>query len=154
MIHLGFSGTRHGHTVAQLARVRLEIDRLADAGEFAAHHGDCIGADAEFHDIVRALPGGRIVVHPSAHRLRAYCKGDETRIAKPPMRRNWDIVAESHALIAAPGSDTEDERSGTWATVRLARRAIAGAVSKTALLRELVVIGKDGQIIEQRSASK
>jgi len=40
------------------------------------------------------------------------------------MARNRDIVAASDALLAAPeGPEASYPRSGTWATVRMARRA-------------------------------
>jgi hypothetical protein len=41
---------------------------------------------------------------------------------KPPLERNGDIVAECDFLIAAPAEDRDQVRSGTWATIREARR--------------------------------
>jgi predicted Rossmann fold nucleotide-binding protein DprA/Smf involved in DNA uptake len=38
------------------------------------------------------------------------------------LERNKDIVSESDFLIAAPDSKKERLRSGTWATVRHARK--------------------------------
>jgi predicted Rossmann fold nucleotide-binding protein DprA/Smf involved in DNA uptake len=41
---------------------------------------------------------------------------------KAPLDRNRDIVDAAAVLIAAPKEMTETLRSGTWATVRYARK--------------------------------
>jgi hypothetical protein len=72
------------------------------------HHGDCKGADREAAIIVRANEDHiRIVPHPAK-------KGFE-------LQRDKEIVAAVDILIAAPRTDKEVLRSGTWATVRYAR---------------------------------
>lgn len=119
--HVGFTGTRVGMDESQraaLARLLLSIEPTY------FHHGDCSGADEQAHAIVRqTLPAAAIVIHPSNGRLRAYCAGDQTRIAKPPLDRNSDIVEESRIVIATPKEQNETLRSGTWATIRRARKA-------------------------------
>jgi hypothetical protein len=120
-LSIGFTGTRRGLTREQ----HLVLIQIIDALEFAEfHHGDCIGADAEAHAIVRSFrPRARIVVHPGAlQKLRAGCRGDETRLPAPFLARNKRIVSTTDVLIAAPGTQREILRSGTWATVRVARR--------------------------------
>jgi hypothetical protein len=42
--------------------------------------------------------------------------------AKPYLVRNHEIVDDSQVLIAAPKEFTEQLRSGTWATIRYARK--------------------------------
>jgi len=42
--------------------------------------------------------------------------------ARPPLTRNHDIVDCTELLIACPKSMKEELRSGTWATVRYARK--------------------------------
>jgi len=42
---------------------------------------------------------------------------------KRPLERNSDIVADSDLLLATPRFYEEELRSGTWATVRRARKA-------------------------------
>ncbi len=54
--------------------------------------------------------------------MRNFSKGDETRKPKPYLKRNHDIVDESDILIGFPSSEEERLRSGTWATVRYARK--------------------------------
>ncbi|MGN6107396.1 MAG: hypothetical protein ACTHU0_19965, partial [Kofleriaceae bacterium] len=72
MIHVGFTGTQRGMTPQQRERVwELVRDR-----QFYAHHGDCVGADAEFDDIVRRAPGlYGVVIYPSnIPGKRAFCR--------------------------------------------------------------------------------
>lgn len=112
----GFTGTRKGMTPAQ----KQQLERLLRAGD-EFHHGDCVGADAEAHDIAMSA-GCRIVVHPSVFAdLRAYKAGHFEHPPRLPLYRNEDIVAACDVLIAAPDTPGERTRSGTWATVRLAR---------------------------------
>jgi hypothetical protein len=116
---VGFTGTRNGMWPAQGDRLRELLQLI---GAKALHHGDCVGADAAAHEIAKRL-GLELHGHPSTHRLRAHCTG-WTTVAPPlpPMERNAVIVASSQILIAAPDGP-EQQRSGTWATVRMARQA-------------------------------
>ncbi len=116
-LRIGFTGTRHGMNMRQSGCVyRL----LARASEL--HHGDCVGADAEAHTIARTA-GIRIVSHPPIEdRLRAFCKFDESRSPLPYLARNSAIVDACELLIAVPATADETSRSGTWSTVRYARR--------------------------------
>lgn len=87
---------------------------------FELHHGDCVGADAEVHEIAEAFGSVTIVSHPpKIDRLRARCVADEEREPLPYHVRNRAIVDESSLLIAAP-KGPESVGSGTWQTVRYA----------------------------------
>lgn len=118
---LGFSGTKRGLTDGQREEVAECLRRLCPA---EVHHGDCIGADAQFHALVRELlPDTCIVIHPPLMEAkRAFCSGDEEREPRAYLTRNRAIVRESQMLLAAPGEATEQRRSGTWATIRAARK--------------------------------
>lgn len=118
----GFTGTQRGMSGPQLDKLAQLLNETTIA-QF--HHGDCIGADSEAHDLVRdLLPETEIVVHPPYdNRKRAFNRGDKLREAKGYMDRNEDIVEESEILIAAPSEFEEKIRSGTWATIRRARQA-------------------------------
>ena len=118
--HVGFSGTRAGMTSSQIYRVDFLLE--ADIITQVAHHGDCIGADSDFHQLAR-LHGLEIIGHPPlVEKLRAFCDFDECREPKPYLDRDHDIVDESDWLIFTPGTLTEILRSGTWATVRYAKK--------------------------------
>ncbi|HMG12582.1 MAG TPA: hypothetical protein VK571_05385 [Gemmatimonadaceae bacterium] len=62
--HIGFTGTRFGMTDNQHSEVAF---LLAMLGGFdiliTSHHGDCIGSDAEFHELARRC-GALVEVHP------------------------------------------------------------------------------------------
>lgn len=128
MTKIGFSGSRRGMTKAQKVVVK-EI--LGGYSRFELHHGDCVGADEDAHNIARELEAegqinlAKIVVHPpSNNKLRAYTTPDVLRKEKEYLERNKDIVNETDFLIACPNRDIVHigpGGGGTWATVRYAR---------------------------------
>jgi len=140
VMHVGFTGTRHGMTDAQRNRVLVELGRLT-SGVFrvVGHHGDCVGADAEFHELLLAnWDGAYIVGHiPTNDSDRAFCAFDEARPPLPYMRRNAEIVKAANVMIAAPPTMEPQERGGTWRTIGLARKA----------KKDLVVVLPDGSVM-------
>ena len=119
---IGFTGTREGMSQWQKELLVLALFELKPT-EF--HHGDCAGADSEAHDIVREFfPEVRIVVHPpKSDYLRAYKTGDHTMPQDDYIPRDERIVDMTDYLIGAPRvTDYEEKRSGSWYTVRYARR--------------------------------
>jgi hypothetical protein len=117
---LGFTGTRDGMTDVQRERV---AEFLRTERPSVVHHGDCIGADSQFHDSVLLLPQpAKIEAHPcNLTRFRAYRKADVVHPVKIPKDRNRDIARACDLLIAAPKlPPAESPRSGTWQTVRTA----------------------------------
>lgn len=133
---IGFTGTQEGMTGPQsaalagyLSTARFDIEE--------AHHGDCIGADAEFHAHVRLwAPRALIVGHiPLASDRRAFCNFDEVREPHEYLVRNHHIVDETVILLAAP-KGPETLRSGTWATIRYAREK----------LRKRIIFWPDGRV--------
>lgn len=123
-MHVGFTGTRDGMTDDQRQTLYKLLKRIVDRCKTQPvfHHGDCIGADEQAHSIAREL-GFHIVVHPpDDDSRRAFCQGDETRPPDWYTNRNQDIVNESSLMFAGPKSKREYLRSGTWSTVRFARR--------------------------------
>jgi len=138
-IRLGFTGTQRGMTPEQKHSFESLIGEQMPI-EF--HHGDCIGADSDAHDIVETLDESLIIIHPPSNdSKRAYKQGrnplNYTHPAKPYLDRNKDIVEATDSLIACPGEGSEQLRSGTWSTVRYARK----------LRRPIYVILPDGRIV-------
>lgn len=120
---VGFTGTRVGMTAPQKKSLRKLLTsvlrRSSERPHF--HHGDCVGADKEAHDIAREL-GFYIVIHPpESSAMRSWCEGDEIREPKDYLERNRDIVDESTMMMASPKTSKEKRRSGTWSTVRYSR---------------------------------
>ncbi len=122
---IGFTGTRNGMTDRQHDHL-LRVLSSFPVEQF--HHGDCVGADAEAHDIAMNM-NLYVVVHPPTDpKLRAWCVGDEMRDEFPYIERNHNIVDEAIHLFAAPGTNHEVKRSGTWATVRYQRSKEVGSL--------------------------
>jgi hypothetical protein len=128
-VKVGVTATQYGLTSRQLSAARFLLDGIAtaliEAGSRAElHHGDCVGGDAQLDDIARDCCW-KIVIHPPVDdSKRAFCEqpGDTVRDPKPYLERNHDIVDEVELMLAGPKTLTEQARSGTWATVRYARR--------------------------------
>lgn len=116
---VGFTGTRHGLSNRQRFQLLMwfhdhEITEL--------HHGDCLGADQQVHNLALscAVQPEKIIIHPPTDpRLRAFCSG-KVLPEKPYLHRNHDIVEACEMLLAAPHTEVEIQRSGTWATIRYA----------------------------------
>jgi hypothetical protein len=116
-MRVGMTGARAGGTATQLEAFEALLEGL---GATELHHGDCVGADAQAHEIAIKL-GIPVIVHPpdnSTH--RAWSEGGYVLGGKPYLERNRDIVDACDTLIAIPDKP-ETLRSGTWATVRYAR---------------------------------
>jgi len=118
---LGFSGTQDGMSTKQKGGVWNILQTFQPK---EVHHGDCVGSDEEFHYLCRVLvPQPFIHVHPPSNpSKRAFCKGDFIYEVMPYMERNDDIVFYSHALVATPKRSEVRIGSGTWATIRRARK--------------------------------
>jgi hypothetical protein len=97
-------------TVAQL---------LCELEPRTLHHGDCIGADAQAHAIARSL-GIDVIIHPpSITKKRAFCVGAQDVLPPLPyLMRNDAIIEATDVLVATPSTEHEQQRSGTWATIR------------------------------------
>ncbi len=120
---LGFTGTRRGMTPAQ----RAALADCVSALPARAVHGGAVGADEEFDAfLVRiGMAPQNIDVYPaSAGRwIKWVDAGRTTYAVAEPLVRNRTIALGCDYLVAAPATAHEVLRSGTWATVRRARRA-------------------------------
>lgn len=120
---MGVSGTRHHDKITISQRRAMEW--LMDTGPTRLNHGDCEGVDEMFHLVARSR---KIPIHifpPTIQTYRAFCQGAEKVYPPDPyLARNEAIVAGSDVLVAVPeGPEKDYPRSGTWATVRRARKA-------------------------------
>lgn len=123
-VNIGFTGTQKGMTDEQYDTVDRMVKAIVRATslDVVAHHGDCVGADADFHDICEEH---RVVVetHPAnMDTKRAFKRAKVVHPTMPPLVRNRVIVDSCSLLIVTPRSTKEQVRSGTWATVRYARQ--------------------------------
>ena len=117
---VGFSGSRSGMTKSQINKVdSLLTDDLLTK---VSHSGDCIGADEDFYKL-SISHGLYLIGHPpNQDKLRAFCEFNEIRETKSYIVRNHDIVDESNWLLFTPLTSIEILRSGTWATIRYAKK--------------------------------
>lgn len=104
-------------------------------------HGSCKGGDVEIAKLVRKLfPQCRIIAHPGPKDNPFYENSgvdDEILPNKPFLTRNKDIVNSVDVLYALP-EGPEKIRSGTWSTIRYARK----------LKKEICIISPDGGIVQ------
>jgi len=136
MTILGFTGTQHGMTKPQTFKV---MEFISQPMVREAHHGDCIGADFEFHQLCR-FKCLYIVGHPPINESkRAFCDFNYEWQPKEYLDRNHDIVDSSTFMIAAPGEMQEIKRSGTWATIRYTQKQIKAGRPLT-----MVIVYPDG----------
>lgn len=124
MTAVGFTGTRTGMTPEQREQVGRWLDELQPD---EAHHGDCVGADREFHSLcfMREIP---IVAHPPEDSRHRAFSPHATRLMppRPYLERNRDIVNVVDTMIAAPKESEEPvpaRGQGTWSAIRYARKA-------------------------------
>jgi hypothetical protein len=124
----GFTGTSRGMNQLQKSNLQEFLANLLNNyGTVEFHHGWCIGADDEAAAIAFDL-GCYVIAHPGYPKdkpddtkfraLGSY--NDEILEAKEFIKRDYDIVNSTDFLIAAPHTDKELVRSGTWTTVRYA----------------------------------
>lgn len=138
-MRIGFTGTSDGMT-----RIQAEVfsRTLLDLNPTEFHHGDCVGADTQAHDRASSISSIKIVLHPPINpQARSFCKlrpTDESFVRKEYLVRNRDIVDCTECLLATPGQMTEILRSGTWSTVRYARKQ----------KKMLIIIFPDGTVNE------
>ena len=130
--HVGFTGCRTGAPgrnwekmlASLLRRIRWRLGDICLI-DLVFHHGDCIGSDAKAHKVADST-GCRIVIHPPENpKSRAYCSTATASVRAPKtyLQRNHDIVDSSKILIAVPKDPNREVlRSGTWATIRYARK--------------------------------
>lgn len=125
---LGFSGTRMGMTAAQEYVVADFI--RARAGQISeVHHGCCVGADAEFHALIRRHTSAKIIGHPPISEYQLHIKSlvDYTSMAdcdqlyQPAdyLVRDDSILAVSEYMLFTPRTREPQQRgSGTWYCIR------------------------------------
>lgn len=124
MSSVGFTGTRHGMTAAQ----SCEVDKWLSTHEVrVGHHGDCVGADAEFHGLLVKREVAIVIHPPENDSARAFCSTGNIVEVKEPLpyiARNRVIVRSAVTLLATPRESVEPAPArgqGTWSTVRFAR---------------------------------
>ena len=125
---LGFTGTQRGLSPQQIFFVQMfvrEFTRQCDLLREAAlgRHGCCVGADEQFHRM-GTFGNVPMITHPGhiPEKTSTSCSGVFHHLPRNTLERNQLVVSRSWALLVCPSTDVEQVRSGTWATIRYARR--------------------------------
>lgn len=121
MTTISFTGTRKGMNEIQKELFSQILDEISPS-KFV--HGDCVGADEDAHNIVVNKGIDDIAKRPCTFdNMRAFTK-EGVCVAKPEyaLDRNKKIVDDGELLIATPGENKEVMRSGTWSTIRYAKK--------------------------------
>ena len=123
---LGVTGSRHKSAKNLIDRFH---DFVMDNKITEFHHGDCTGWDYDTFSVIADIGGIKTIAHPpNINKYRSFSISDVVLTRKPYLDRNKDIVSSVDFLIAAP-SGPEELRSGTWSTVRYAKKVgVSGVV--------------------------
>lgn len=139
---VGFTGTRTGMREPQWDRLTHIIP---DLGMTEVHHGCCLGADTHFAELIHTWFDSymRQVGHPSEFERMTSKKAmtlcSEVLPARPALDRNRDIVDACNLLLACPADMEEQQRSGTWATIRYGRK----------VGRRIIIVFPDGTVSDE-----
>lgn len=132
---VGFTGSRKVMTYKQS---RILFNLLQELKPDLVRHGDCIGSDALFHTMCLTT-GIPIIIHPgNIPGQRAYSTGAKLVLdERVPLDRNRDIVNMSDVIIATPKERKAVLRSGTWMTIRYAKK----------VGKPIYIVSPDGELI-------
>lgn len=124
---VGFTGTQEGMTQIQKELVSARLRTTMELYKVCkAVHGYCIGADDEFGIMamnqdyfVEVFPGCNDNGDTPKLGTSAF---DLKHMPVPYLARNGVIAHSCDVLIATPRTMEEELRSGTWATIRYAKK--------------------------------
>ena len=138
---IAMTGTRQMETltVTQLEHFARCLSLYKEQGFGVFRHGDCVGADEKGHQIAVSL-GYRVYIHPPTQPThRAFC--ESLFVVQPAeyLFRNQAMVNQCDVLLALPKLNREQKRSGTWMTIRMARK----------INLPIVIFYPDGHIVKE-----
>ena len=136
---VGFTGTRNGMTLPQKKVVQLLLREFKERGFLWLHIGDCVGADTDAYCIAKEHNMAVHIHPPDNPSYRSFLVGAMEDLPNSYRERNKAIVKASEALLATPEGFTEIIRSGTWSTIRYARRQ----------KRPIIIIWPDGKMTRE-----
>jgi len=124
---IGFTGTRSGMSDKQKRQIEHYLRNINFPNK--VHHGMCIGADEDFHNICDKINVDTIVGHPGkskkdvigeARPYRADVECDEEYPETTHFERNRRIVDMSDIILACPYNNSKT--GGTWYTINYAKK--------------------------------
>jgi hypothetical protein len=142
-VKVAFTGTRQGMTQYQRDELWRVLFPIIEPIQF--HHGGAIGADTQAHYMAREIGVREFHVWLPARKEwtdEKLTTVHHTRM--PPLARNHLIIGHADLVIACPHQAHEIRRSGTWATIRYTRKAIANSPVADVRTR-LIIIKPNGE---------
>lgn len=115
---ISITGSRRGLTPRQRAFVIPLLEQV----EWLTH-GGCTGVDRDVHALFNTPYS--TTVYPGTYEQHKWAVDSRCAITFPvkaPLARNRDIVNATPKLYAFVSTYHEIQRSGTWATIRYARK--------------------------------
>lgn len=124
ILKIGFTGTKRGMTQFQKDWLFSALDGYSkEPGERWFLHGDCVGADVQAADIALNLGFKIWEFPPISDKFRGFfTHWDRKEPEGLYLDRDHAIVDNCDLLFAASAEDYELSRSGTWATIRYAKK--------------------------------
>ncbi len=125
ILNIGFTGTKRGMTPFQKEWLYNTLDAYSkEPGERWFLHGDCVGADVEAADIARGLGFMIWIFPPIKSKFRGFYPNYSNRMEPVAeyLVRDHAIVDNCDVLLATPSEMYELTRSGTWASIRYAKK--------------------------------
>lgn len=119
---VSFAGTRQALTGSQGRSLYLVLSRLV---VLEAHHRDGVGADEDFHGLVRSMDfPTHVVIHPPDDDDRAFLPGDSAWNSFPRLVLDNHLVEVCDLLLAAPANmagPTPAHKEEPWDVVERAQ---------------------------------
>ena len=137
---IGFTGTSTPLPTPQVNGLISVLTRLRKEYLWM-NNGDCIYADEIAGKIWQYFAGKVWLRPPDNPKKRAFLDSDECDQPAPYMKRNQTIVDNSSLLVCTPSTMDEVLRSGTWATIRKARKAVI----------PIIYVYPDGSIVDENN---
>lgn len=133
------TGTKQGMTEPQFNTFSNIVGGLFEKFGNIFRHGDCIGVDWEAGEIVAdSFPEVSIIVHPPKNpKYRAYSNKYSVLLPEDDyLVRDHEMVRRADFTVGFPKDFHEELRSGTWATLRYAKK----------IKRNHMIIWPDGEL--------
>ena len=119
------TGTKKGMTEPQFNTFINLTENLFDKYGKFFRHGDCIGVDWEAGEIVASNhPEVKIIIHPpTKYKYRAFSENYDVMLPEDDyLVRDHKMVDAADFVVGVPKDFHEELRSGTWATLRYAKK--------------------------------
>lgn len=119
---LAFTGTRQGLTKKQTENLKNFLERGKKKIKLCLH-GDCLGADEQFHNLVRNILDCQIWSYwvPGKWNAEKHKDSDKNFKRKNYLQRNREMVVHADLIIGFPKENKIANRGGTWYTISYAK---------------------------------